>query len=98
MGQQRFDGGAVAERAGYAVVGFGGKADTSPFGKCLDRPMDDIAGVFGAAQVDDRWRHGQGRGVGVGAMHGAYRTRFKPVHQHYRGFQQPVKDRSGGMA
>ena len=31
-------------------------------------------------------------------MHGAYRTRFKPVHQHYRGLRQPVKDQSGGMA
>ena len=31
-------------------------------------------------------------------MHGAYRTRFKPVLQHYRGLQQPVKDQSGGMA
>ena len=53
----------MPERTGDAIVGFGGETDAAPLRQRLHRPVDDVAGVIGAAQVDDRWLHGQGRGI-----------------------------------
>ena len=50
----------VAGAGGDHIVGFRREGDRPAFSQCLHRAMHDIAGVVGAAQINDHGRHGQG--------------------------------------
>ena len=76
--KKRPDGRRHSGARGHDVVGLRWEGHCPSFGQGLHGPVDHVAGVLGATQIDDHRRHGGAGGLGSRGPEGALPANNRP--------------------